>query len=248
MIFNKIFTFFLILFNVFTTYSQLYSGKIHYKKQLISDSKSNDTKQINSYLSKKDIELKKTLDDINFILQFNKEESLFFVENINMEVEENRYYKLSILTGGNSGIWYLNSKDKSRLRQINAFGQDFLIKSNMNSVSWELINESKKIGNYICFKATSNYVVNNSKGTFNHPVVAWYTDKLPINFGPIGYGGLPGLIMELSVRNVKYYINKIELNPKIESEIMIPTKGKMVSEEEFEEIGKNMMQSFKKAF
>ena len=66
---------------------------------------------------------------------------------------------------------------------------------------WRIIStETKKIDNYTCYKATTEYVVTNPKGTFKHPVVAWFCPEIPISHGPNGYGGLPGLILEIQIR------------------------------------------------
>lgn len=52
---------------------------------------------------------------------------------------------------------------------------------------WELTDESKKIGNYACYKAISK--------AHAVPIVAWYTTDLPFNAGPEKFDGLPGLIV-----------------------------------------------------
>ncbi|NOR29336.1 MAG: GLPGLI family protein [Lutibacter sp.] len=226
-------------------YSQSIYGEVHYSKELVNKSKSKANENINSYLSNKDYELKNIFEELNYILRFRDFESAFFVENLNFEVEENRYYRLALLLGGGGGSWYLDLKQNVRLREVEAFGQEFIIKNTIDDLNWNMHNETKKIGNYLCYKATTIYVVKNSKGTFNHPVEAWYTSEIPIGFGPIGYGGLPGLIVELSVQNIKYSISKVVLNPKKQVTIKKPSKGKVVSEEEFNAIGKEAMGNFR---
>ncbi|MFY8187946.1 MAG: GLPGLI family protein [Flavobacterium sp.] len=80
--------------------------------------------------------------------------------------------------------------------------------------NWTLHQESKYIGKHLCFKATNTKVVDNGNGkVFNHPVVAWYCPEIPMQFGPNGYGNLPGLIIELQVRNVVYGVSHIDFNP-----------------------------------
>ncbi|PIR12613.1 MAG: hypothetical protein COV50_08065, partial [Flavobacteriales bacterium CG11_big_fil_rev_8_21_14_0_20_35_7] len=86
-------------------------------------------------------------------------------------------------------------------------------------------------------KATSTLVTKNSAGTFNKAIIAWYAPKLAMPFGPIGYSGLPGLIMELAEGDYIFYINKLTINLKNPYKIERPTKGKIISEEEFEAIG-----------
>ena len=67
-------------------------------------------------------------------------------------------------------------------------------------------------------------------------------------FGPIGYAGLPGVILELEARNYKYYATKINLNPKKEIKITKPTKGKKVTQEEFYDIAIGTMKDLRKGF
>lgn len=62
----------------------------------------------------------------------------------------------------------------------------------------------------------------------------------------LGYIGLPRLIIELSMYNFKYYVSKIALNSSKENSIKIPTQGKVITKEEFEEIGLKVMSEFKK--
>ena len=101
--------------------------------------------------------------------------------------------------------------------------------------NWVLANESKKIDNYTCYKATSEYIVINSKGTFIHPVIAWYCPEIPFQFGPAGYGGLPGMILELQERNNVFGAVKIELKTPLEN-IQIPKKGIRISHQEYQNL------------
>jgi GLPGLI family protein len=101
-------------------------------------------------------------------------------------------------------------------------------------LDWTLQNETKEINGFLCYKATSiNKIVYGEK-IFNHPITAWYCPKIPYRFGPNGYSGLPGLILELQVRNVVYGASKIELNTtetfKIET-----NKMKILNKKEYEE-------------
>ncbi len=116
-------------------------------------------------------------------------------------------------------------------RHAGEFGNFFIKKEHQKD--WEFTSETKKIDGYTCYKAESKYIVVNPKGTFVFPLVAWFCPEIPIPFGPLGYGKLPGLILELQIRNVVYGVTKIQLN--LDKEITIPTVGntKVISEEEF---------------
>lgn len=98
--------------------------------------------------------------------------------------------------------------------------------------NWILQNETKIIDSYKCYKATSEYVVINSIGEFRHPVIAWYCPEIPLPFGPNGYGGLPGLILQLQVRNVTFGVENIDF--KSDENFEINKKSmKILSEEDY---------------
>jgi GLPGLI family protein len=69
-------------------------------------------------------------------------------------------------------------------------------------------------------------------------ITAWYTPQIPVNNGPGEYGGLPGLILEVSAGRTTVLCTKIVLNPDEKQEIKKPTKGKEVSRVEYNQIVK----------
>ena len=77
---------------------------------------------------------------------------------------------------------------------------------------WTLHNESKKIDGYNCYKATKHHVQPNSEIEFT--IEAWYTPEIPVPYGPAGYGGLPGLILQMERSHVIFVADKVTLNPK----------------------------------
>lgn len=107
--------------------------------------------------------------------------------------------------------------------------------------NWNMHQESKYIGKHLCFKATNTQVVENGNGkVFNHPVVAWYCPEIPMQFGPNGYGNLPGLIIELQVRNVVYGVSHIDFNPISIFDFSAFDKIKIYNENQIKEIENEM--------
>jgi GLPGLI family protein len=101
--------------------------------------------------------------------------------------------------------------------------------------NWILTNETKLIDNYLCYKATNVYTVMNGSKIFSHPVIAWYCPKLPFPYGPVGYGNLPGLILELRVRNTLYGAKNIKLNSDSNFDIKALEKIKILDKKQLEE-------------
>ena len=92
--------------------------------------------------------------------------------------------------------------------------------------------ESKKIGNYLCYKAIKTNTSTKGKSID----IAWFTPQIPVNFGPSSYFGLPGLILEVSRGKITMKATKIELNPKKKIKIKKPTKGRRMTSEEYREM------------
>lgn len=76
-------------------------------------------------------------------------------------------------------------------------------------------------------------------------VTAWYTMDIPVAHGPENYGGLPGLILEVSDGTTTILCSKIVLNPKEKKEIKAPKNGKVVTQAEFDQIMKEKMEEMR---
>ena len=167
---------------------------------------------------------------VKFKLEANKSVSYFTMEDLirNEEVD----FAISFSEASTSYFTDIEQDKKTRY-ESGYFGEYMM--EYQETTNWRLENETKQIDGYLCYKATSEQVVVNSKGTFKHPIVAWYCPNIPFNFGPKGYTSLPGLILELQVRNITWGATKIELS-KENKIIEKPKKGKLITEEEFKKI------------
>lgn len=167
---------------------------------------------------------------VKFKLEANKSVSYFTMEDLirNEEVD----FAISFSEASTSYFTDIEQDKKTRY-ESGYFGEYMM--EYQETTNWKLENETKQIGAYLCYKATSEQVVVNPKTTFKHPIVAWYCPSIPFNVGPKGYSGLPGLILELQVRNITWGATKIELS-KENKNIEKPKKGKLITEEEFKKI------------
>lgn len=136
----------------------------------------------------------------------------------------------------NNTLYYNNSEG--------VFSEDKYLIISPSNKNWVLTDETKKIDNYTCYKATTEYVVVNSRGTFKHPVIAWFCPELPYSFGPAGYDGLPGLILELQEWNNVFGAIKIEFKSSDEP-ILLPIKGEKISYENYQnKVDESFMKEF----
>jgi len=76
-------------------------------------------------------------------------------------------------------------------------------------------------------------------------ITAWYSPEIPINQGPENYWGLPGLILEVNDGTTTILCSKIVLNAKEKVEIKAPTKGKEISQKEYDETVIKKMKEFR---
>ncbi|MBS3992557.1 MAG: GLPGLI family protein [Bacteroidetes bacterium] len=241
-----------LLCTVNITTAQNLSGEVTYKKEslryLSEDEdwlKKNEKDPVYiKTLIEMDKNTKLILEDLRFKLTFTKNESIFKADEF-LELEKNRFFWAAIGPDG-SNIYYTNIKNDENLRQVDAYGELFLVKS--PKIDWMLTTETKKIGNYQCYKATAIEVTQGAKGAINSEVVAWYAPELNIAFGPLGFSGLPGLIVELEYRNLRYTASKIDLKADSKNAIKKPTAGMVVTKEEFDQIGNKTMKSLKNGF
>lgn len=176
--------------------------------------------------------------NIRFQLLINGNESLYQVNNELYNDEINT--KIALVFYGATDKYYINLDDSQNVKQINAFGDLYLVP--LDEPNWTLSNDTKMIDEYLCFKATYSYVTTNDVGSFKKEVIAWYTPKINKSFGPRGYYGLPGLILELRDDKLLFKATEIILNKKNNVKIAKPSRGRQISIEELDELGKKYAQ------
>ena len=180
---------------------------------------------------------------------------LKFELTFNDSISEFKLIKNMALDGENLEIAIIDSRArkeiyifKNKIYHNNSNGlfkeNEFLIIDPLNQ-NWVYTNESKVIDGYTCYKATNEYIVDNGK-IFKHPVIAWFCPQIPISIGPRGYGGLPGLILELQEWNSVFGVEKIEFSNNVK-EIILPQEGKIISEQEYQnKVGEAVNREFRR--
>ena len=230
--------------------SQDFQGKAYYMSKISIDKSWMDNTRFASRSSyMKDMIKRNTEKD--YVLEFNSIESTY-KEIKKLETEGQGYNWMANYVGENIGKIYKNAQDKISINETEMMGKFFLVTEDLEKTKWKMSGESKKIGQYTCYKATYTKQVeekvfsfgswNQTNGT-NQPkkpkkmrdveVVAWFTPEIPVSSGPSWYQGLPGLILEVSDDDTKILCTKIVMNPKEKSKIKRPKKGKVISNQDF---------------
>lgn len=246
--------------------AQTFTGQATYQSKTVFDMKLGGD-QINDQMRAQIAEMMKKQFEKTYTLDFNSEESLYQEEQ-NLAAPTGRSGMMSGMMGNfQSGSQYKHIKDSLYLESKEFFGKSFLIQDSLPVLKWELVNESKQIGQYVVFKAVAvkeldktaftelrkkekdedeeNTLLENDSivsplDQFEMPksieIVAWYTPQVPVSHGPSEFWGLPGLIMEVQSGKTTILCSKLILNPKEKVDIEAPSKGKQVTQKEFQDM------------
>ncbi|MDT8346542.1 MAG: GLPGLI family protein [Flavobacteriaceae bacterium] len=252
----------LLLFS-FSGLAQNFQGVAVYESKTKVDFNM-DGRQMSPEMKKRIEENMKKAFEKTYILKFDRSTSIYEEEQ-ELEAPGagggGMFFRaFSNAAGG--GKHFKNVQEGFYAQENEFMGKPFLVKDSLQKLDWQLTNESKKIGNYTVFKATAVRQVDSTeftnyrfRGRRNQEankeqtnpmdevelkkevtVVAWYTPELPVNQGPGKYWGLPGLILEVNDGNTIILCSKITINPSEKLKIKEPTKGKEVTQDEYNTI------------
>lgn len=250
--------YFFIFISSFGFAQQNFQGKAHYISKTQIDLNNFGRKDMSEEQKKRMSQRLKSMSEKTYILNFNKTASIFKLQEKlqapNQGQGRGRFG--TMLSGAVDGAIYKNIQTKQLLITNELLGKKFLIKETLPTLEWKMTGENKKIGQYMCFKATAtknwkdlnittlrkprnnkeNTVENKDVPKTETSVTAWYTMQIPVSHGPKNYWGLPGLILELSTDTTTILCSKIVLNSKEQLNIKQPTKGKKVTLKEYTEV------------
>ncbi len=265
-------TFFAAVVSVF---AQDFQGMAVYESKTSTadfQSRISGNRDITPEMQKMFEERMKKMFEKTFILHFDRNASIYKEEEkLDSPGQANSGFRMASSMMGGGGTQYKNIKERTYIVDKEFFGKEFLVKDSLSALDWKMSGETKKIGDYTCYKATA--VKKNDQSDFRNfrakkeeekknvkgepdkkaegkstnlleqidmpkeiEITAWYTPEIPVNQGPENYWGLPGLIMEINTGKTVILCSKVVLNPKDKKEIKAPTKGKAVSQKEFDDI------------
>lgn len=122
---------------------------------------------------------------------------------------------------------YFNKKGDELIYSAKDFKDNklILIKEKLPIIKWLIKNDYKVIDNIQCQKATAKFRGRN--------YTAWFSNDIPSYFGPMKFGQLPGLIVEIYDDNKEVIINATKIiYPKVE-EIKTESDYKYLSKEKY---------------
>jgi GLPGLI family protein len=112
-------------------------------------------KEITPEMKTQIMERMKKMFEKTFILNFDKSASIYKEEEKLDAPGQGGGGRMMASFMGGGGTYFKNVKEKQYTVDKEVFGKEFLIKDSLPNLKWVLSEESKKIGDYTCFKATA---------------------------------------------------------------------------------------------
>lgn len=142
------------------------------------------------------------------VLLLDKTHSLYYCNRSGREVKELIYQsdtEMAVDIRDKEGFsFYTDFQSKTLISRYYIPGDEFVILTEEGvTINWQINNELRKIGNFICRKATTTF-----RG---RQWIVWFTDEIPIPAGPWKLYGLPGLIIEAEdeTKTFYFYLEKL---------------------------------------
>ena len=240
-----------ILLMMFSAHAQKFQGKATYISKSKMELGNWGAKMSEAQKNQIAERLKNRLEK-KYILKFNSDESTF-------EEEE----KIDAISGATDswgayfsrGDQYKNIKESKLIQSQEFYGKRFLVKDELYKIDWAMGTETRKIGNYTCYKAkafipkaelkwydfswgdlrskTSTEEADKVPEEELIVVEAWYTPQIPVAQGPAEFWGLPGLILEVSAENTTLLCIEVAINKDEVAVVEAPEKGKEITKVEY---------------
>lgn len=128
------------------------------------------------------------------------------------------------------------------VEQRDLMGKIFLVKDTLKKSDWRVKDEQKMVSGILCQKAELIHE--------EDTVVAWFTSQIPVSTGPSGFGGLPGLIVHVSMNGGNFQITATNIINRVigPKEIKPPTKGKSITDKAFQELEQEKMKEMQEQY
>ena len=150
------------------------------------------------------------INDMKYALRYNGHQSYF--EELPRVPHDDFMGKVASVVAYSDRPWHQDARQKNSFRNKKIKDSMYIVAHKDRMEDWTLHNETKDIDGYTCYKATKHHVQYYTEIEFT--IEAWYTPEIPVPYGPVGFGGLPGLILQLERSHVIFVADNVTLNPK----------------------------------
>ena len=131
---------------------------------------------------------------------------------------------------------YMDYGEATMVEARGFLGRTFRVTRERPSYAWRIGTEQAEHLGYTVMKATAEHD--------STTIEAWFTPQIPVSGGPASYGGLPGMILVLSLNDgqTQYQATEVALQELEAGLIAPPEDGDEVSYEEFEQLVKERIE------
>jgi len=167
---NLLFNFAAVL-TLFSAGAQNFQGLAIYESKTSTadfQARMGENKEISPEVQKRIQEGMKSMFEKTFILNFDQTASIYKEEEKLETPGQNGGFSMKMASSfmGGGGTYYKNVKDKMYTVDKEFLGKEFLVTDSLPMLNWKMESETKKIGEYTCYKATA--VVPASKSDFRN--------------------------------------------------------------------------------
>lgn len=150
------------VFNSATASAQEFQGQAIYFSKTTTDIPNFGGREMSEERRKEIMERMKSMFEKTYTLNFNRTESVY-AEEEKLDAPGQGGGGWRMMGGAmSSGPQYKNVKSNQLLVEQELFGKQFLIADSLQKFSWKMGTETKKIGEYTCFKATAEVPVDST--------------------------------------------------------------------------------------
>lgn len=143
----------------------------------------------------------------------------FLVKDINNEIIRGSVeYKFSVPTD-------VYTTRKEQIAQIEFFDEATFTTEHSNQIKWSICEDTLTIGGFHCQKATAHF--------HGRDYNAWFTEKIPVQFGPWKFNGLPGLILQVEESTGYFKISLLSYSMGYNHQIPSIAPDSVISTEQY---------------
>ncbi len=168
--------------------------------------------------------------------------------------------QVRMVVAGNNDVLFSNFDNGRKVEKREMFDKTFIIDDTITKLKWKMTGESKTILDHNCMKAESVRIskrttMNMDNGKMERKeiddtakIIAWFAMDIPVSAGPTEFQGqLPGLILEMDIRNGDQLYKAVSISETADLTILKePTGKKKITAEEFKTEREKLMKEMQK--
>lgn len=147
--------------------------------------------------------------------------------------------KINVMVAGSNDVIFTNLETGKKVESRDLMDRKFIVDDTITKLKWKMSGETKTILGHNCMKATANRyskktIMNAENGEVQRKeiddtsaIVAWFATDIPVPAGPSEFQGqLPGLILEMDIKDGTQIYKAVGIDDKADLAIIKEPTGK----------------------